>query len=69
MKLPRRREARDHPDHRDSPLPVRRTLAQSGITKSTFYSWLDRHAAGGLEGLEDRKPWPAARLEPVSARR
>jgi len=25
-----------------SPLPVRRTLAQIGIPKSTFYAWLDR---------------------------
>jgi putative transposase len=41
-----------------SPLSVRRTLGQIGIPKSTFYSWLDRHAAGGLEGLEDRKPRP-----------
>jgi hypothetical protein len=41
-----------------SPLPVRRTLAQIGIPKSTFYAWLDRHAAGGLEGLEDRKLRP-----------
>jgi putative transposase len=39
-----------------SPLPVRRTLAQIGIPKSTFYAWLDRHAAGGFDGLEDRKP-------------
>jgi putative transposase len=41
-----------------SPLPVRRTLAQIGIPKSTFYAWLDRHDAGGLEALEDRKPRP-----------
>jgi putative transposase len=41
-----------------SPLPVRRTLAQIGIPKSTFYAWLDRYAAGDLEGLEDRKPRP-----------
>jgi putative transposase len=41
-----------------SPLPVRRTLAQIGIPKSTFYAWLDRHAADGLEGLQDRKPCP-----------
>ena len=26
-----------------SPLPVRRTLAQIGIPKSTFYAWLDRY--------------------------
>jgi len=42
-----------------SPLPVRRTLAQIGIAKSTFYAWLDRYAVGGLDALEDRKPRPA----------
>jgi len=36
-----------------SPLPVRRTLAQIGIPKSTFYAWLDRYVAGGFEALED----------------
>jgi putative transposase len=41
-----------------SPLPVRRTLVQIGIPKSTFYAWLDRHAVGGLDALEDRKPRP-----------
>ena len=41
-----------------SPLPVRRTLAQIGIAKSTFYAWLDRYVAGGLDALEDRKPRP-----------
>ena len=41
-----------------SPLPVRRTLAQVGIPKSTFYAWLDRYVAGGLDALEDRKPRP-----------
>jgi len=41
-----------------SPLPVRRTLAQLGIAKSTFYAWLDRYHAGGLDGLEDRRPRP-----------
>jgi len=38
-----------------SPLPVRQTLAQIGIAKSTFYAWLDRYAVGGLAALEDRK--------------
>jgi putative transposase len=41
-----------------SPLPVPRTLAQIGIPKSTFYNWLDRPAAGGLEDPGDRKPPP-----------
>jgi putative transposase len=39
-----------------SSLPVRRTLAQLGIAKSTFYLWYDRYLAGGLDALEDRKP-------------
>jgi len=39
-----------------SPLPVRRTLAQLGIPKSTFYLWYDRYLAGGLDALEDCKP-------------
>ena len=41
-----------------SPLPVRQTLAQIGIAKSTCYAWLDRYAVGGLDPLEDRKPRP-----------
>jgi len=41
-----------------SPLPVRRTLAQIGIPKSTFYAWYDRYVSGGLEALEDRRPKP-----------
>jgi transposase InsO family protein len=41
-----------------SPLPVQRTLAQIGIPRSTFYDWLDRYAAAGLDGLTDRKARP-----------
>lgn len=41
-----------------SHLPVRRTLNKIGIPKTTFYAWLDRYAAGGLDALEDRKPRP-----------
>lgn len=41
-----------------SHLPVRRTLEKIGIPKTTFYAWLDRYAAGGLDALEDRKPRP-----------
>ncbi len=41
-----------------SSLPVRRTLGQIGIPKSTFYSWYDRYAAGGLNALEDHRPRP-----------
>jgi len=39
-----------------SSLPVRRTLAQLGIPKSTFYLWYDRYLAVGIDALEDRKP-------------
>lgn len=39
-----------------SSLPVRRTLAQLEIAKSTFYLWYDRYLAGGIAALEDRKP-------------
>ena len=42
----------------ESSLSVRRTLAQIGIPKSTFYAWYDRYAAGGLDALEDRRPKP-----------
>ena len=41
-----------------SHLPVRRTLDKIGIPKTTFYAWLDRYAAGGLDALEDRRPRP-----------
>lgn len=41
-----------------SALPVRRTLEQIGIPKSTFYAWYDRFQTGGLEALEDHRPKP-----------
>jgi putative transposase len=41
-----------------SPLPVRRTLAQLGIPRATFYRWYDRHNSGGPEALNDRSPRP-----------
>src|ERR1700747_785801 len=41
-----------------SPLPVRRTLAQLGVAKSTFYLWYERYLAGGTTALEDRRPSP-----------
>ena len=41
-----------------SHLPVRRTLDKIGIPKTTFYAWLDRYAAGGLDALEDHRPRP-----------
>lgn len=41
-----------------SSLPIRRTLAQLGIPKSTFYVWYRNYLEGGPEALEDRKPAP-----------
>jgi transposase InsO family protein len=38
--------------------PVRRTLAQLGIPRATFYRWYDRHSSGGPEALNDRSPRP-----------
>ena len=41
-----------------SSLSVRRTLAQLGIPRSTFYCWYDRYRSRDDEGLEDRTPAP-----------
>lgn len=41
-----------------SSLPVRRTLDQLGIPRSTFYCWYERYRARYEEGLEDRTPAP-----------
>jgi len=37
-------------------LPVRRTLDQLGIPKSTFYGWYERYREGGDEALVDSRP-------------
>jgi transposase InsO family protein len=39
-----------------SSLPVRRTLNQLGIPKSTFYGWYERYREGGDEALVDGRP-------------
>jgi transposase-like protein len=44
-----------------SSLSVRRTLAQLGIPRSTFYLWYERYLARGAGALEDGQPAP--RLE------
>jgi transposase InsO family protein len=41
-----------------SSLPVRRTLAQLSIPKSTFYGWYRRYVEGGLGALQDEPPQP-----------
>ena len=35
-----------------SHLPVRRTLGQIGIPRSTFYRWYDQYQTGGPEALD-----------------
>jgi len=39
-----------------SSLPVRRTLDQLGIPKSTFYGWYERYREGGDGALADARP-------------
>ena len=41
-----------------SSLSVRRTLAQLGIPRSTFYAWYERYLARGAGALEDGQPAP-----------
>ena len=42
-----------------SSLPVRRTLAQIGVSRATFYRWYDLYQTGGPEALEDRPGRPS----------
>ncbi len=39
-----------------SDLSVRRTLAELGVHRSTFYAWYRRYAADGVAGLGAPKP-------------
>ena len=41
-----------------SSLSVKQTLVRLDIHRSTFYAWLKRYEAGGIDALEDRKPVP-----------
>ena len=41
-----------------SHLSARRTLANLGIAKTTFYRWYDRYLAFGETGLDDRTSGP-----------
>ncbi len=41
-----------------SSLSVRRTLAQLGIPRSTFYLWYERYQARGAGALEDGQAAP-----------
>ena len=39
-----------------SDLPVRRTLRELGVPRSTFYDWYQRYREHGRGGLEPRQP-------------
>jgi putative transposase len=39
-----------------SDLPVRATLRQLGVPRSTFYGWYQRYEVEGFDGLHDQKP-------------
>ena len=41
-----------------SHLPAKRTLAQLGIPRTSFYRWHDRYLTGGPEALENRRSRP-----------
>ena len=43
-----------------SSLSARRTLAEIGLARSTFYAWYKRYRERGVEGLAARKPQPRA---------
>jgi transposase InsO family protein len=46
-------------------LPVRVTLRQLDVPRSTFYGWYQRYLALGFDGLHDQKPAPRPRWNPI----
>jgi transposase-like protein len=42
-------------------LPVRASLRQLDVTRSTFYGWYQSYAEEGFDGLHDKKPAPRGR--------
>ena len=49
----------------ESDLPVRATLTQLGVPRSTFYGWYQRYEAEGFDGLHDQKPTPRPRWNAI----
>ncbi|MBJ21222.1 MAG: hypothetical protein CL933_17590 [Deltaproteobacteria bacterium] len=47
------REDGDHPARRRADLPMRATLRQMNIPRSTFYGWYQRYIEDGFDGLHD----------------
>ena len=52
----------------DADLPVRETLRQLGVPRSTFYGWYQRYEAEGFDGLHDQKPVPRPRWNAIPKR-
>ncbi len=46
-------------------LPVRTTLRQLGVPRSTFYGWYQRYVDQGFDGLHDKKPAPRPRWNAI----
>ena len=46
-------------------LPVRETLRQLGVPRSTFYGWYQRYVDQGFNGLHDKKPAPRPRWNAI----
>ena len=42
-----------------SDLPIKQTLDNLGISRTTFYRWYDRYQIAGPEALEDASPTPS----------
>ncbi len=51
-----------------SSLSVRRTLAQLGIPRSTFYAWYERYLTRGAGALEDGQSAPRLEQNPRTGR-
>jgi putative transposase len=46
-------------------LPIRVTLRQLGVPRSTFYGWYERYVELGFNGLHDKKPAPRPRWNAI----
>ncbi len=49
-------------------LPVRATLRQLDVPRSTFYGWYQCYLALGFDGLADKKPAPRPRWNTIPER-
>ena len=47
-------------------LPVRATLRQMGVPRSTFYGWVQRYEEFGFDGPHDKAPAPQPRWNKIS---